>query len=119
MHVTACYLKFPGSAGLPENLGVGLDAISGRNSINSETSKLSQGGFAAILAESLWLSGMAGKSLAAAPPRRQSLEIQRRCFGKPEAFRKDSGKAATALSCESFSTRAQRTKNLFHQLVSR
>jgi hypothetical protein len=48
-------------------------------------------GFAALLAERLCLSGRAFKE-SAAPPPRQSLK-QLKLNGKPEAFRKESGKA--------------------------
>jgi hypothetical protein len=49
------------------------------------------GGFAAILAERLCLSGATEKTLRL---RRRGASIGSQINGKPEAFRKDSGKAA-------------------------
>jgi len=59
--------------------------------IIDETSK-SDSGSAAFLAERLCLSGRAFRDFAATPPR-QRLK-QRKVNGKPEAFRKERGRAA-------------------------
>jgi len=58
---------------------------------------LEQCGFAAFIAESLRLSRGVHGSFAATPPRRRSLRLEG-LPGKPEAFRKGRGKAATKRS---------------------
>jgi len=54
-------------------------------------------GFAVLLAESLWLSGEVQRTVAAMPLRR-SLKQEAVPAGKPEAFRKESGKAGARRS---------------------